>query len=77
MKSPMDGGSFQLGFANISLRDWFAGMAMNAIISGDLFGGQDSIRGNENLTNGETVSIWAYRWADCMMEARNETDGGI
>ena len=46
----------------MSLRDWFAGMAMEAMIA----------RGAWSLAYPILSAIDCYKWADAMMEARKE-----
>lgn len=48
--------------ANMSLRDWFAGLAMQSLAAGDV---------NQNLTS-EAIAAYAYEQADAMLAARKE-----
>jgi hypothetical protein len=45
----------------MSLRDWFAGKAMEGMM------GDPELAGDY-----KTFATWAYGWADAMMEARKE-----
>lgn len=50
---------------DMTMRDHFAGMAMNQMIPGILK------KGDERLAN--DTAMWAYVFADAMMEARKQT----
>lgn len=50
------------GSYGMSLRDWFAGQVLAGIVANP-----------EGGTGGvEIVSLWAYRYADAMLKARDE-----
>jgi hypothetical protein len=53
-------------FGGMSLRDWFAGMALQALVSRD---GDDSAYGMDMV---KARPILAYEYADAMIEAREE-----
>jgi len=55
------GGTGDEYFPGMSLRDWFAGQAMQAMMTNDA---------RRMDWKDETVSLWSYEMADAMIEAR-------
>lgn len=54
------------GHAGMSMRDWFAGVALSG------FAGYSGERADILSANPEIVAKTAYRWADAMLRAREE-----
>ncbi len=55
----------------MSLRDWFAGQAINGMLTNDSF-----LHTNENETVGERLARSAYELADAMLLQRSKKDKG-
>ena len=62
----MDGGACGPLDPGMTLRDWFAGMAMQGLLSGDVHARYSSMDWTEKLT------LEAWQAADAMLEARKE-----
>ena len=56
----------------MTLRDWFAGQALNAIVTATSNGQHHPARDGRSLVEGMTHD--AYELADAMLSARKETD---
>jgi len=59
-------GQWSAQAANMSLRDYFAAMAMQALITS---GGEVAVEGNQNKM---LLAMNAYRMADLMLEKRGK-----
>jgi hypothetical protein len=73
---PMSFGCDSENYSGMSLRDWFAGMALQGILSKSLF---PNSSGNKSISwattreySGRSASIAAYEIADEMLAARKE-----
>ena len=68
--------SYSIKISGMSLRDWFAGMALQGILSKSLFpdsSGNKSINWSRTREySGRSASIVAYEIADAMIAARKE-----
>lgn len=62
----------QGGYDGMSLRDWFAGQALPAVIAATS-AGQHDLCGTGSVV--EQLAQEAYRLADAMLVARENTDG--
>lgn len=58
---PEDFGTRHYTVEGMSLRDWFAGQALNGMISVSVF---------KDGTKYSTIALSAYEWADAMIAAR-------
>lgn len=64
-------GQVQYGINGMSLRDYFAAKAMQAILSNTEFLSQLATKTKDGDTHTLTVAIGAYEAADAMITARN------
>lgn len=60
---PIDGEAFRSDYTGMTLRDYFAAMAMQSYLSGPHFDG--------GWTD-EEIASWSYKTADAMLRAREE-----
>lgn len=67
---PMSAGEFFEGGNGLSLRDWFAGMALNAIVSKSPFEQCDI----DETHHEEMAARGAYGYADAMIAARERKE---
>lgn len=72
--SPMGFSSVEAMYGGLSIRDHFAGLAMQALIASprpidDI---HDSISSDNSAMSANNVSAWAYEVADAMIRARKQ-----
>jgi hypothetical protein len=58
--------------AGMSLRDWFAGQALQAMVG---VATEMSLKGIGPAPSPETIAYWAYCQSDAMLAAREENGG--
>jgi hypothetical protein len=56
----------------MTLRDWFAGQAMQSMVS---VATEMSLKGIGPAPSPETIAYWAYCQSDAMLAAREEKEG--